>query len=378
MTKPDDPENGKRDLGGRRLYFDVVLRRKALAQEPEKMRLERTKFEVEQRKSSWGSPLVVSIIAGALALFGNALALFGNGLTAYWKSDADLKTEAVKQQGNLVLESIKTGDSNRARENLQLIAKAKLLGSDSKEAAILDALKDGLRPSLPTPGSNQLATAIPINPETTLLDTNNEVTAPAISCLKGLGVKYVARYYSTNTAGSKVLRSSEAVALGRAGIKIAVVFEVWGGIRGELSGPVGNDHASFAVQWARNAIKQPSGSPIFFAVDFNASPSDIKSQIIPYFNAIKDVVQRLPIEQRYKVGVYGSGDVIAALQEAGLVDYSWLGVNNWNGTREFRRSGNWDFQQTVEETVCGLSADHNAIRSGLEVDKVMFTVDGHQ
>jgi hypothetical protein len=344
-----------------------MLRRKALAQEAEKMRL-------EQRKSSWSSPLVVAIIAGTIALLGNALALFGNGLTAYWKSDADLKIEALRQQGNLVLEAIKTGDTSRARENLQLIAKAKLLGNDTREVAILEALKDGLRPGLPPPSSNQPLTRAPFTPETTMFDTPTNLTSQ-LACFKGMGVKYVARYYSSRDL-PKRLTSEEAIALAQAGIKIIVVFLDRGTMPDKFSALIGKAHASAAIEHAQKIVRQPAGSAIFFAVDFDALERDVGDNIIPYFKAIRDVVQELPVDQRYKVGAYGSGSVITALLDGGLIDYSWLSAPlGWRGSREFQRSGNWDFQQLpAEEERCGAFMDRNLIRPGLDIERVAFAV----
>jgi Domain of unknown function (DUF1906) len=266
----DGSEHAKPDIETRKLYFDVKLRRKALAQEAEKTRLERDKFNVEQQKSSWGSPLVVAVSAGALAILGNALALFGNGLTAYWKSEADLKVEALKQQGNLVLESIKTGDTNRARENLRLIATAKLLGNESKETAILDALKEGITPGLPSPNSGQPTALSPFTPETTLFDTPESLTSQ-ISCLVGAGIKYVARYYSRTPTNSKVLKPDEASALSRAGIKIVPMYQDRGRQPSDFSTETGKANALTALDYAQKTIRQPSGSAIFFAVDFDAS-----------------------------------------------------------------------------------------------------------
>jgi hypothetical protein len=84
----------------------------------------------------------------------------------------------------------------------------------------------------------------------------------------------------------------------------------------------------------------------------------------------------LPVDQRYKVGVYGSGSVIAALRSAGLVDYAWLGAPvGWRGTPESRKSGDWHLQQLLPGSSerCA-TFDRSIVRSGEQIDKVAFVV----
>jgi hypothetical protein len=119
---------------------------------------DKSTLEIRERSYSWNSPLVLAIIASAIGLIGNAVVAVGNWETATKKSADDLRMETLKQQSTLVLERIKTGDVDRARANLQLIAKPKLLGNKEMEAAILEATQPGpniLSPSLPAPVANQ-------------------------------------------------------------------------------------------------------------------------------------------------------------------------------------------------------------------------------
>lgn len=118
----------------------------------------------EKKSNRWSSPLFLSIIAGAVALLGNALALFGNGVLTYEKGQQDLGIEQQKekrdeilehekQQGELILESIRAG-TYLASQNLQLLAKAQLI--DKKTAdGILAALREGVDPGLPNAGSGR-------------------------------------------------------------------------------------------------------------------------------------------------------------------------------------------------------------------------------
>jgi hypothetical protein len=273
----------------------------------------------------------------------------------------------------LVLESIKTGDTNRAKENLRLIAKAKLLGNENKETSILRALDDGVSPGLP-PSSSSHFSAIPsFTPERTVFATSQNLTK-RIACLVASNIQSVARFYSKSSQASKNLTPEEAIALSQVGIKIVAIYEDRAGEE-DFSAAAGNANAFAAIDLAKRT-GQPNGSAIFFAVDFDASKMTIETAIIPYFKAIRDVFQTLPFDQRYRVGVYGSGSVIASLRVAGLIEYAWIANSiGWNGTRDVQGSQAWDLLQLapMPNEYCA-EFSRSLIRLGAEVDKFAFSV----
>jgi hypothetical protein len=89
--------------------------------------------------------------------------------------------------------------------------------------------------------------------------------------------------------------------------------------RGRGSGPECRD------DYARNVIFHPTGSAIYFAVDFDASEVEIESRIIPFFEGVgKGLAGSAGGTADYRVGVYGSGRVCRMIVDANLAEFAWL------------------------------------------------------
>jgi GH24 family phage-related lysozyme (muramidase) len=99
--------------------------------------------------SRWKNPLVVAILAAAVAAIGNAF-------VAYTNADSQTKLEAQKSEQARILEMIKTGSPDAAAENLGFLLDAGLIkdpGIRRDLRAFLDRRKPGGGPSLPTVGA---------------------------------------------------------------------------------------------------------------------------------------------------------------------------------------------------------------------------------
>ncbi len=98
-----------------------------------------------------------------------------------------------------------------------------------------------------------------------------------------------------------------------------------------LTAAKGTSDATDAIA-AATAIGQPSGTPIYFAVDYDASTSDISGPIKNYLQAVKAVFvsQNYP----YALGLYGSGAVLSYYQST--FTYPWLaGSTGWSGSSTY-------------------------------------------
>jgi len=114
----------------------------------------------EQAASQWRSPLVVAVLAAALAAAGNAAVSFLNG-----KFQREL--EAQKSEQARILEMIKTGDPDRAAENLGFLVNVGLIADSKLQDRINDVLttrKPGSGPTLPSTLSGGVV--LPSTPET--------------------------------------------------------------------------------------------------------------------------------------------------------------------------------------------------------------------
>jgi hypothetical protein len=190
---------------------------------------------------------------------------------------------------------------------------------------------------------------------TKIIDTNNETTQQ-LEQLKNAGVECVVRYISTNTAGEKTVKPEEARAIAEAGLKLALVFEVWGGAddfaHEDIHAENGKIHGDFSRRWATN-VGAPDNTIIWFAIDTDVSEQQFDRFVRPYL-----VEAKKALAGKYRIGIYGCGYVCATALDNDLADAAWLSnAMGWNGSRAFRESGRWRLLQGPEATLHGLSID---------------------
>lgn len=195
----------------------------------------------------------------------------------------------------------------------------------------------------------------------TALDANIPLTG-AISCLKQHGITAVGRYYTKNKKNAKLLSAAEAQALSRAGIHIWAIYQDRQNQIADFTRAKGLAAGKVALEYAREVIKQPPGSAIYFSVDFDPTASQYKSGVLPFFEGIVEAFSE--DANAYKAGCYASGMVCKSLLDAGLVHYTWLTMSKgFSGTPEFTKSKKWNMVQLLEvKDFCGLSScDPNTI-----------------
>ena len=161
-----------------------------------------------------------------------------------------------------------------------------------------------------------------------------ELTQHAIA-IKQQGIDFAIRSYS-HQAG-KNLSLAEARALTDAGIQIGAVWETAGPHLNYFSRAQGLADGAAAYLMAQSVITQPSGSAIYFAVDFNPGSDEIEGPIMRYFEGVNQAFNAAwPGEQQYQVGVYGSGACCQAMIGAGLATLGWLSEpREFLGSREY-------------------------------------------
>jgi Domain of unknown function (DUF1906)/Putative peptidoglycan binding domain len=193
-----------------------------------------------------------------------------------------------------------------------------------------------------------------------IIDTNMRTT-PRLAAHRQNGVDTIIRYYCRHTRQpEKRLTPDEADAIIRAGMRLAVVYQCAGDCAASFSQDAGAQDGAHARDYAAHVIGQPSGSAIYFAVDYDASDADIRTRIVPYFAAVRSALTGGTGTPSYQIGVYGSGAVCQALLKAGLVSFTWVSQSGgFNGTAAFLRSGQWNLHQRLPSTLCGLSVDQN-------------------
>lgn len=129
--------------------------------------------------------------------------------------------------------------------------------------------------------------------ETLLVDYAWQV--PSVAAIKAAGYQGVMRYLSPDV--SKNLTAGERDALHKAGLSIGLVWESTANRAGQGHQAGANDAAEAEAQ--AKALGYPASCPLFFAVDFDASPFDVA----PYFQGVRSVATGA-------IGIYGSARVV--------------------------------------------------------------------
>ena len=187
------------------------------------------------------------------------------------------------------------------------------------------------------------------------VDTNSNCTNFAQG-IAGEGYKFVCRYYRPGDIGA--LTHGEAQALIGAGLSLVAVFEGGGNKPSWFSAAQGTADAQHALDHAAK-VGQPSGTAIYFAVDYDASAGDVGAGISAYFGAIKAAFAAAGAP--FRIGVYGSGLVCQTIIAAGLASTGWLsGSTGWRSYSSYLPHANL-VQAAPEVTICNgqLSVDRN-------------------
>jgi hypothetical protein len=190
------------------------------------------------------------------------------------------------------------------------------------------------------------------------LDANVDLTRHA-TCLKGEGFDYAIRYYNIHNL-SKNLTLGEAQALVRAGLQLGAVWEDGSPIRASFFNRAkGVLHGTAAYHMAMEKIGQPEGTPIYFAVDFDAAASEITGVISDYFKGIRAGFEAIGGNQpRYQIGVYGSGLTCGKLLDSELVTFTWLAMSTgFRGSKDFAKKKRYNLIQFLPKDVCDVNVD---------------------
>jgi hypothetical protein len=178
--------------------------------------------------------------------------------------------------------------------------------------------------------------------------------------LKGSGLHFVARYYRSPLSRLPPLSAEEARTVSGNGMKLVAIWQYQSNRPEHFSYERGYADALMAYQQAR-AVGQPSGSAIYFAVDYDAPERDIAGAINQYFRGVRAALAAAGGgTPPYRVGVYGSGAVCAYLKRFGLADYAWLSASMaWYGSRDY---SDWNIKQGRRTPTLTFDHDINEAR----------------
>lgn len=146
------------------------------------------------------------------------------------------------------------------------------------------------------------------------IDCAIPITQDNAKKLAAAGYKFAARYLVPQRLAWKRLNRAEAESLTAAGLQIVSVFETTAS-RPAGGAAAGKVDGTEAYQEAL-LIKQPIGTAIYFAVDYDAQPKDY-DKIEAYLRAAAEQIKG------YTVGVYGSFSVIEEMARRKAAKHFW-------------------------------------------------------
>ncbi len=165
------------------------------------------------------------------------------------------------------------------------------------------------------------------------------------------GYRYIGRYLTNASSGfDKALTREEAEIILSSGMNFFPIYQTAGNSYSYFTASQGTEDAGKAMD-AAYKLGLPENTVIYFAVDFDATRSQINGNILTYFKKIKERMDK----SRYKVGVYGSKGVCLTVTEKGYADFSFVSSlsSAFYGNSGFKMPDNWTFNQFSETTLKG-------------------------
>lgn len=163
---PNDPPKTSDELELERWHFERDLRLRELVLKEREQANRDAEIELRRndlRSATWRSPLTVAIFAAAVAGGGNAVVAVVNGSLQRdlenARRAAEVSLEKTKAESTRILEMIKTGDSEKAADNLEFLLQSGLVTDESiqkKLSAYLASRTPGTGPALPSLGNSRI------------------------------------------------------------------------------------------------------------------------------------------------------------------------------------------------------------------------------
>ncbi|MCM3270934.1 DUF1906 domain-containing protein [Paenibacillus elgii] len=189
-------------------------------------------------------------------------------------------------------------------------------------------------------------------------------TAEPLDCLLRNGITFIGRYYSSSEW--KNLTRTEAELISSRGLYIVAVFQDAANYADYFTYERGINDCSAAIARALN-VGQPCGTPIYFAVDFEAHTGDpALGQVEAYFEGVQKTMRQHAAANggdKWELGVYGTYDVVTYIANWIMdITYVWQ-TYAWSSGQEF---GGWNLYQYEDDrslAACGAAGVIDRVRS---------------
>ena len=172
--------------------------------------------------------------------------------------------------------------------------------------------------------------------------------------IKNAGYQVVGRYLTGTANGKrKFITFEEIKNIESAGLRVFPIYQD-GGYKAEyfqnLRQGIVDAHTAIT---AAKRIGVPSGTTIYFAVDFDCYDYQMKSFIVPYFKKLNLVFDSETNNKKYKVGIYAPRYICSYISKKGLAEYSFVAdmSSGYSCNLGYPIPKNWAFDQFFEFNV---------------------------
>lgn len=204
-------------------------------------------------------------------------------------------------------------------------------------------------------------------------DTVDGVTTARAKALVAAGYRTIGRYL-TNVEGSdfdKKIKPGEPATLAANGLSLFPIFQTYADSASYFTWAQGYADALTAHD-AALALGIDAGAVVYFAVDYDATDTEVTQRVVPYFLGVDSGLRQRG--SRYSHGVYGARNVCSRLAAEAFPKWSFVSgiTSGWTGNVTYPLPVNWAFDQISTITVGGLEIDKCVQRKGTDAGEPAF------
>jgi hypothetical protein len=192
-------------------------------------------------------------------------------------------------------------------------------------------------------------------------DTATNVTSARLTTLQDNDFTFVGRYLNRVEGAHDGLTAAEVKRISEGGLYIVSIYQNNGSTGPDyFTNSQGVSDAEDAVTLADD-LGQTDNTPIYFAVDFDATTSQIRDNIVPYFQGVLSVLNSSSKNPNgYKLGVYGSRAVCGYIRGSysATTRYTFIVDNNWQGDFDDWNLRQYKFNQTLGSGTGQIKVDY--------------------
>ncbi len=182
---------------------------------------------------------------------------------------------------------------------------------------------------------------------TTGFDTKRQLSTSEAKAAYAAGYRIAGRYL---VGAGKYITATELDALRTSGLRLAPIHQRFNDEPGLMTKENGRAHGTEALERCR-VLGLPSGTTVYFTVDFDPTQETIDGPVLDYFRGVRDVTEE-SLNWDLRIGVYGTRNVCRRVTAEGLAKDAWVnGVSTgYSGNMGFAMPDTWRFNQIVETT----------------------------